>query len=216
MMVVVSRFRGRVHRRQAIRLAVAAVVVVAAGWCLGFGWFLLAIGRPATLPPHADGILALTGGAERVETALRLLADRRADRLLVSGIGPVTDLVTLGRLAGVDTSRLADRVTLGRNAASTHGNAVEAAEWARNTGMTSVIVVTAYYHMPRALAELQPALRGIRLYPFPVGGEVGHRAALRLLVEEYSKYLVALTGVTAWLPAKEIPGRETPRGAAGG
>ena len=73
-------------------------------------------------PPHTDGIVALTGGAGRVELALHLLADGQADRLLLSGIGGGTDLATLGRLAGIDTAPLADRITLGRYAASTRGN----------------------------------------------------------------------------------------------
>ncbi|MDR3538916.1 MAG: YdcF family protein [Acetobacteraceae bacterium] len=210
-----SLFRGRIHwprplRHRVVGLAIGVVVTAALAWSAGFAWFLLAIGRPVALPSHADGIIALTGGAERVETALRLLAEGRADRLLVSGTGPVTELATLGRLAGIDTSGLANRIALGRTAASTRGNAREAADWVRKKDIASLIVVTGYYHMPRALAELQPALPGVTLYPFPVGGDSSHRAALRLLAEEYSKYLVALAGVTAWLPPRELPPRETP------
>jgi len=85
----------------------------------GFVWFMQIAGRPGEPPPHTDGIVALTGGAGRVELALRLLASGQADRLLLSGIGGGTDLATLGRLAGVDTARFGDRITLGRYAAST-------------------------------------------------------------------------------------------------
>ncbi|MDR3474414.1 MAG: YdcF family protein [Devosia sp.] len=214
-MTVLSLFRGWTQRPHGLRhrlagVAVGVVLAAAVGWSAGFVWFLQAIARPAALPSHADGIIALTGGAERVETALRLLSEGRADRLLVSGTGPVTELATLGRLAGIDTSGLADRIALGRTAASTRGNAREAADWVRKKDIASLIVVTGYYHMPRALAELQPVLQGVTLYPFPVGGDGSHRAALRLLAEEYSKYLVALTGVTAWLPSREAPLREAP------
>jgi uncharacterized SAM-binding protein YcdF (DUF218 family) len=174
-------------------------------WCIGFAWFLQRISVGGDLPAHADGILVVTGGAERVETALRLLSEGRANRLLISGTGPATELRTLGHLAGIDTSSLADRVTLGRAAASTRGNAAETAEWVRETGTSSLIVVTAYYHMPRTLHELQPALHGVALFPYPVGGNPAHRAAPRVLVEEFTKYVCALIGVTAWLPEREPP-----------
>lgn len=173
------------------------------GWLAGFVWFLSFISVERTPPPHADGIIALTGGAERVETALHLLAEGKAERLLVSGTGPSTELKTLGHRAGVDTAGLATRVTLGREAVSTRGNALEAAAWVRATGTTSLIVVTAYYHMPRTLAELGPVLPGVTLYPFPVGGGGRHRASPRLLIEEYTKYLLAVAGVTGLLPTNE-------------
>jgi uncharacterized SAM-binding protein YcdF (DUF218 family) len=173
------------------------------GWLAGFVWFLSLISAGRALPPHADGIIALTGGADRVETALHLLVEGKAERLLVSGTGPSTELRTLAHLAGVDAAGLAHRVTLGRAAISTRGNALEAAAWVRATGATSLIVVTAYYHMPRTLAELGPALPGVTLHPFPVGGEADHQAAIRLLAEEYTKYLLVMAGVTGLLPTNE-------------
>ena len=173
------------------------------GWVSGFVWFLSVISTRPPLPPHTDGIVVLTGGAERVETALHLLVDGQAERLLVSGTGPSTDLKALAHRAAIDASQLADRVTLGRAAASTRGNALEAASWVGETGVRSLVVVTAFYHMPRTMNELVPMLPGVTLYPYPVRGENRRTATLRLLVEEYSKYLLSRCGVTAWLPRSE-------------
>ena len=45
-------------------------------------------------------------------------------------------------------------VDLGFTAADTVGNARETATWAKSMGYDSLIVVTADYHMPRAMLEL--------------------------------------------------------------
>lgn len=209
-----------IRRRTLPRLFAAIVLVAAACWAGGFVWFLHMTRRPSEPPPqHADGIVALTGGAGRVELALHLLASGQADRLLLSGIGGGTDLATLGRLAGMDTARLADLITVGRYAASTRGNGVETAAWAEQNRIRSLIVVTAGYHMPRALAELHQALPDVRLFPLPVvppparPGTVERGPGLRLEAEEYSKYLLTESGLSAWFPAREPVSTGLPAGS---
>lgn len=193
--------------RQRINRRLLAVIVVsgAACWLGGFIWFVNATRRLAEPPPtHTDGIVALTGGPGRVELALRLLANGRADKLLVSGIGGGTDLATLSRLAGIDSTRFDDRITLGRYAASTRGNGVETAAWAKRNRINSLIVVTAAYHMPRAMAELRHALPGIRLYPMAVHTEgVESARGFKLEAAEYTKYLLTASGLSAWFPRRE-------------
>lgn len=198
------------RRRLALVLAVPAALALASAG--GFAWFLHAAWVTAEPPAQADGIVALTGGAERVETALRLLAEGRARVLLVSGVGGAADFAILAHRAGVDAG-LRAAVTLGRSAASTHGNAAETADWARANGLRSLIVVTAGYHMPRALAELSRALPGLTLYPVavlpPAMREPG-LTALRLLAGEYTKWLATEAGLSA-LGAHSEPRSAPPR-----
>jgi len=181
------------------------------GWVAGLAWFIRAAERAEPTAPRADGIVALTGGADRVETALRLLASGHARWLLVSGLGPGTDLATLARRAGVDTALLAPRIELGRQATSTRGNAVETAAWARAKDIHALIVVTAWYHMPRAMTELSRTMPDVVLYPEPVEpeGSLQPRLAIaRLLVEEYTKYLAARLDLTTLLPERSaVPAR---------
>ena len=183
--------------RRLLLLPTAAVLA----WLLGFAWFVHTAWSPTPPPPHADGIVVLTGGAERVQTGLRLLQSHAADRLLVSGVGRAAAFPQLAHLAGMGTA-LAPAVTLGRTAGSTRGNAAETADWVAENGIHTLIVVTAGYHMRRALTELRRALPDVTFYPAavqPPGAQgLTESSTWRLLAGEYMKYLVASLGLTDW------------------
>jgi uncharacterized SAM-binding protein YcdF (DUF218 family) len=91
------------------------------------------------------------------------------------------------------------------HSANTIGNAVETRRWMKARGFQSVIVVTANYHMPRALAELAHELPDVALVPHPVISDKvrietwwENPETARLLFWEYVKYIVAK--VRMWLP----------------
>jgi uncharacterized SAM-binding protein YcdF (DUF218 family) len=197
---------NRRPRRLAVACIAALGVLVAFG--ASFAWFVHQVDQTGRVPPHTDGIVAFTGGPERVETALRLMAEGRADHLLLSGIGGGAELTELAHRAGVDPLPLATRVAIGRSATTTRGNAAETASWARANGVHSLLVVTASYHMPRAIAELSRALPEIELYPLPVAPPErpdGTALPLRLVAEEYLKFLATTAGLSAVLPEREAP-----------
>jgi uncharacterized SAM-binding protein YcdF (DUF218 family) len=162
-------------------------------------------------PPLArtDAIIVLTGGSERVETGLRLLEEGAAPRLLVSGVGQRATLAEFARAHGRDPAALGGRVTLGHLATTTVGNAAEAGEYARAHRLRSLRVVTAGYHMPRAMLELGRALPGLALVPHPIqpaalrDGSMTPWRAWTLRAGEYLKYLAAAAGVTQLVAAGE-------------
>lgn len=200
-------YRGARESRAARPVFLALAVLVLA-WLGGFAWFAHRAARPTPAPPVADGIAVLTGGADRVRAGLLLLAANRAERLLVSGIGGHAGFAALAHHAGIDPGPLAARVTLGRGATSTRGNAAEIAAWAQANAVHSLIVVTAFYHMPRALAEIARALPAVTLYPAPVyptplspADAEESLGGLRLLADEYTKYLATTVGLSALGPS---------------
>lgn len=150
---------------------------------------------------HVDAIVALTGGPDRVEVALRLLAVGAAEWLLVSGAGEKTDLAALAHRAGIDPAPLEQQITLGHAAHSTRGNALETAAWARDKRIGSLLVVTTWFHKPRALVELRRAMPAMTVQAFPTGhfsvAELARGGTARRVIEEYHKYLAALVGLTA-------------------
>jgi uncharacterized SAM-binding protein YcdF (DUF218 family) len=174
---------------------------IALAWLAGFLWFVHAVEVPANTSARADGIVVLTGGADRIATGLRLLMEGRGRALLISGVGKGAELASLVRASGVDPGPLASRITLGREATSTIGNADETASWVTGAKLHSLLVVTASYHMMRAMTELQRRLPGVALIPAPVlppalrnGG--GSFATVRLLAHEYTKWLASELGLT--------------------
>jgi uncharacterized SAM-binding protein YcdF (DUF218 family) len=136
-----------------------------------------------------------------VDVALRLLSAGAANRLLVSGAGEKTDVSDLAHLSGLDPAPLSQKITLGHAARTTRGNALETASWAQAEKVRTLLVVTTWFHMPRALVELRRAMPGLTLLPYPVGQlraeELINAGALRRLIGEYHKYLAALSGLTA-------------------
>jgi uncharacterized SAM-binding protein YcdF (DUF218 family) len=146
-----------------------AGVIIGAGlvWFAGLLWFAATL--PQRVPDaetRTDAIVVLTGGSERIETGVKLLADGRADRLYISGVGGKarTDEV-LARMA--TNPDLKARVSIGE-ALNTPGNAAETAAWARQHGVASIRLVTAGYHMRRSLLELHRAMPAATIIPHPV------------------------------------------------
>lgn len=183
--------------------SLVAILVAALIWTVGLLSFTARIetSTPVAEPARADGIVALTGAGsnERLAAAVSLLEDGKAQRMLVSGVNPEASREDI-RTVSKAVRRLYDCcVDLDFTAADTVGNARETADWARNLRYKSLIVVTADYHMPRAMLELRATMPDIDLRPYPVATKVVNAkrwwrtsGGARLMVVEYSKYLTIL------------------------
>jgi uncharacterized SAM-binding protein YcdF (DUF218 family) len=187
---------GRLPRRRiGARILGLAVILALVAWCGGFLWFLLNTYTPSVPPVRADGIVVLTGGEDRLATAFQMLNEGRADQLLVSGVPDAVSLRDMERSAHLTRPPADSHVTLGHHAQTTVGNADETAGWVAAHHIRTLIVVTAGYHMPRALLELSRAMPTVTLYPMrvqPAAIYDGLRAHVwRLLVSEYTKWLLA-------------------------
>ncbi len=182
----------------------------------GFVGFATSLERAETkLSTQVEGVVALTGGSDRVLEAAELLARGQAGRLLITGVNRATQGADLQKILPMSKDLFECCVDLGYRARDTAGNARETREWAREFNIKGpLIVVTSNYHMPRALVELSAALPGVTLYPFPVISEHvkvadwgGDRRVMRLLAREYLKYLRAIVR-TKWERFRANPAAE--------
>jgi uncharacterized SAM-binding protein YcdF (DUF218 family) len=175
---------------------VAAIILV---WLGGFAWFVASsyLLRP-DLSTTTDAIVVLTGGRQRLETGLELLAAGKAKKLFISGVNQRVDREELLRSLGPLPENAACCIVIGHTADNTFGNARESADWMREEGYRSLRLVTGWYHMRRSLLEFERAMPRVRVVPHPV---FAHRVdpdrwwswhgAPLLVLGEYDKFLVS-------------------------
>jgi uncharacterized SAM-binding protein YcdF (DUF218 family) len=187
-----------------IKLTLAGSILAAMLW--GLGWIVFASTIPAAVSDattRTDAIVVLTGGRGRIETGVELLRQGLAAKLFVSGAGGRTQLPDLLPESMADTTEIAAAITLGREADDTPGNALETAAWAQRERILSIRLVTAAYHMPRSLLELQTAMPQILIIAHPVFPSNVKADWWRwpgtasLIAREYTKFLLTWIRIQA-------------------
>ena len=165
---------------------------------VGFVWFA-ARPVPETQSKSTDAIVVLTGGRMRLQSGIDLLRAGKGRKLFVSGVNQQVDLDELLQVSGNARDWASCCTALGHGADNTLGNARETAQWMRQQGFRSLRLVTAWYHMPRSLLELDRAMPEIEIIAHPVFPDEtsqeywwASRSTVVLLASEYGKYLAAL------------------------
>lgn len=184
-------------------------------WGLGLISFIITIlaMTPTNLSQRTDGIVVLTGGAERVRTGLTLLQNRQGRELLISGVYRGTELDELIEQAHMDDQDIPCCITLGFEAVDTAGNARETAQWAHDHQIKRLRLVTANYHMPRAWLEMRLAMPDVDIIPYPVRTQkfnIWNATGIKLTLTEYHKTILVagrqlVKQGRAWLNAMNGP-----------
>ncbi len=161
-----------------------------AGWLTGLVFFMR---DAATLTPveplqKLDAIVVLTGGSNRLDAGFELLDKGFGEKLFISGVSRGLDVRQLLKLWKEEPqSNLDCCVVLGFEADDTIGNATETAAWLSQENFSSIYLVTANYHIRRAMLEFHSAAPDLHIIPFPV---VPGKTAFNLVMREYTKYLL--------------------------
>jgi len=173
-----------------IRKFLTLIIALAVIWGVGFWSFAGSLNAVTSVEdtPVSDAIVVLTGGSKRIGEGFALMEAGKGGQLLISGVDPTVATATLATITGRSEQLFDCCVTLGRNATNTVGNAEEAKLWVNDQGFNSLTIVTAHYHMPRAMLAFKERLTTTALIPHPVVADV----TLRYLAIEYNKYLFAL------------------------
>ncbi len=174
-------------------------------WLLGFLWFLsqLPTATPLLSAPTADAVVILTGGRGRLSYGLKLLDIGKGKQLFVSGVHINSSKNDVFQTENTELSaiynRLKNRITLGKQAQDTIGNAHEVASWVKQYGYNSILLVTNHYHIPRSMREFNYTLPDTTITPIAVIDDKFQTAnwwqnqdAVLLLINEYQKYLASI------------------------
>lgn len=180
------------------------LLATALAWLAGFIVFLSWVPLHATDPvipqgDRPDALVVLTGPeSARLTRGADLFKAGLAPRMLISGVAPMLNEAGVLRKAHRAGLKLPGGVTLGYRATDTVGNAMETASWACANHIHHIWLITADYHMPRALWLLRTAMPDIRITPDAVIWGHGHskplayyaaRGVFRRLVE-YHKDMI--------------------------
>ena len=185
---------------QQAKIIAISCAVLAAIFISGLQYFVLNLPRHMESPTRkSDGIVVITGGQQRLDAGLKLLAAGTASKLLISGVGNGLNKVILAndlKLNQIQSDLLMCCAELEFEARDTIGNARAARHWAGNNHLASLYLVTANYHMPRAKLAFEREMPHINLQYWPVSPDDlqidnwwTDPGLVRLLAREYAKFL---------------------------
>lgn len=187
------------------KLLLMALLLLSAMWLAGLEWFMrgIILNPPVGATP-ADAIVVLTGGSNRLDEGFDLLHKGMGQKLFISGVYRGVEVKQLlKKWQNADHSGLDCCVTLGFEADDTVGNARETLKWMQDEKFSSAYLVTANYHMERALLVFHTVAPEINIIAWPVKPEGfdladwwREPASRSIVLHEYMKYVVTL----AWSP----------------
>ena len=228
------------HRRfRPIRAAFNALLLIAIVWFAGFVWYAGEITKATPGPDspldetRADAVVVLTGTQDRLGVGFELLTQGHAQRMFISGVYRGVDVQQILRTLRRSPREAENAISLGYGADDTVGNARETAEWMTKENLSSLILVTSNFHMPRALLEFHAAMPDVIIVPhataspsFKIEAWWRWPGTIRLIASEWTKYVAARVGlvsgvrfsgrtpIVAQAPEFMVPPSDTPPGAA--
>lgn len=162
-------------------------------WLGGYLWFINQLSNTKTnITDKTDAIVVLTGGQNRLSVAGKLLEERLAEKLYVSGVDTLVTRDQLITLLGTSPELSICCVESGKEAADTVGNAIETMSWVGENNIKTIRVVTSLEHMPRAMVEFKRFMPEITFVEHPVGSWRPENINYFNLSQEYSKYIISL------------------------
>ncbi len=163
-------------------------------YVLGFILFSVSLGEPASSRTETQAIVAITGGAGRIERGIELLDDDRGERMLIAGADPAVTKEDLVRRLGGQRALVRCCVDLGSESVDTRSNAEEAKRWLDRRGYDSIRLITSDWHMRRAGYEFRRVLGpDVDILEDAVTSE----PQFVTLFGEYNKYL--LRRIAVWI-----------------
>lgn len=159
--------------------------LVLISWLVGYCAFVHKSASYTHDVPKCDYIAVLTGDKGRISLALYAIKSAKPKGIFVSGVYEKT---TLNDILANEQS-LGVYIILGKRARNTEENAAEICEWASNSGVHSLVLVTSDYHMIRSLTEIEYSDPTLEVIPVTVSTKSNIKF-LRKCFQEFHRMLL--------------------------
>lgn len=179
--------------------SLALLIVGFTLWFGGLVWFIEDMPQGTSDPSlKTSAIVVLTGGNNRISEGLELLSQNKSRKLLISGVRPGASLKAVIQASGYNGAIDAKKIALDYKSTTTLENAQNVAKWVAQKEIKSIRLVTANYHMRRALIEFDHYLKDVKIVPHAINPLDPVRKTwckdykiFCLYLNEYHKYLGA-------------------------
>ena len=157
-----------------------------------------------TVVQPIDGLVVATGGQARIQKGLELLAEGKANKMLISGVGEgITKDLLRDSLSLLEQQAFFFDccVELEFTASDTNGNAKATFYWMQKHNLKDILLVSANYHLPRAeiifkryLPENSVYFQAVNPPDLKLSHWYLNWQTSKLLIREYLKFLYVRFG----------------------
>jgi len=138
-------------------------------WITGFVFYSIDIQYyPQMIESKPDAVVVLTGGSNRVEEGLEIMAQHGCQNLFISGVNKNVSRHDILKRIQKNKSAKGCQLELGYKARNTHENAQEVIAWLKKKNYKSIVLVTAYYHLPRSILEFRSIAPNLKIQAYAV------------------------------------------------
>jgi len=179
---------------------IATFSVLLSLWGLGYIFFIFHVANttPQATDQKTEAIIVLTGGANRINEGLDLLASGNAPKLFITGVNRnVAQKDLINKWAHKNKPKNLCCIELDYEATDTKENAQEIEKWVIKNKIKSLRLVTSDYHFIRAHLETKNLLDdNVEIIQHPVTSQNTYNGKwhfLSLTFREYNKTLLIWT-----------------------
>ena len=184
-----------------IRYLFTCLILIFILLSIGFIWFnynIFSYIKNAQINDNIDdnwGVVALTGGRNRIAQAVEIYEKNNNGFMLISGVKKGTTLDMILKRDDI-TIKVNKKIDLGYNAVDTVGNAKEIREWSDKNNIDNIYVVTSFYHIPRSKLEIERCVKGKNIVYIASPSDFVKKEwwsnfnSFEFLMKEYVKFLI--------------------------
>ncbi|PPR40651.1 MAG: hypothetical protein CFH30_00783 [Alphaproteobacteria bacterium MarineAlpha8_Bin1] len=148
-------------------------------------------------PSFGVGIVVLTGGKGRIEKGIELLQNGYGEKLFISSVFSQTDIKSKLEKHNYGNYLFECCVSFDNNAKNTNENVLEVERWLdKNKEISKLILVSSYYHLPRAFIVVKKRLPEFEITAVPAINDLDFSSDLafhiKLIFFEFFKVLYTL------------------------